>query len=133
VWSGGDGGDQREELTNQWPWQIGEEAQGGGGGALRARATEERRWPFIEESASWRRGHDGHRLQGVAAWAVGQWRRVRGRRPKAEGGTCAGKSGRDVWHRPAAACIMHRSSRCYAQTDGRRRALACTYGGGPTW
>jgi hypothetical protein len=52
---------------------------------LRAHATVERRWPFIEASTLWRRGHDGRRLQwgrgmggGAIAMCAGgrQWQKA---------------------------------------------------------
>jgi hypothetical protein len=68
AWSEGDGGDQKEELTNRWPWRTGEETQDCRGRAL------ERRWPFIEASSSWRRSHDGRQQGGRGmgmAWTQG--------------------------------------------------------------
>jgi hypothetical protein len=109
VWPRGDGVDRRVELTNRWPWWTCKEARGGGGGALHARATE-RRWSFIEVSSSWRRGHDGHRLQGVEAWAVGQSRCACRRWPMAEGGATIRRVGECcVAPSRGPTCVMHRS------------------------
>jgi hypothetical protein len=122
AWSGGDRGDRKEELTNRWPWRTGEETRDCRGRAL------ERRWPFIEASSSWRRGHDDRQQGGHGmgmAWPQGGWRRAAASGQWSKAAAPSGGWESAAWHRPGHSRASHTGAKAQ-RTD--RWSQACTYG-----
>jgi hypothetical protein len=135
VWPRGDRADQREVLTNRWPWRTGEEARDCGGGALRARVTEERRWHFIEAV---RRGEGVTAVVDYRGSRHGHDMAARGGDVQRRATNCARRRGRPSSGRVPRGTVQGTHLRHTqepgrgARTAGRWRARTTRYDSGPT-